>query len=101
MDSCWWLQRVAWLRCRPAAFARPPATAPRTLARKFELLLSHPSRKNNNAARVGHPHFFRKTEKTMLLAIHVGNTNTVLGLYKLEGESGSPATGLGRRGDAK
>ncbi|MGA2277492.1 MAG: type III pantothenate kinase [Terracidiphilus sp.] len=37
----------------------------------------------------------------MLLAIDVGNTNTVLGLYKLEGGSGSPATGLGRRGDAK
>jgi len=29
--------------------------------------------------------YFRKTEKTMLLAIDVGNTNTVLGLYKLEG----------------
>jgi len=37
----------------------------------------------------------------MLLAIDVGNTNTVLGLYKLEGASGSPATGLGRRGDSK
>ena len=37
----------------------------------------------------------------MLLAIDVGNTNTVLGLYKLEGEPGSPATGPGRRGDAK
>ena len=35
----------------------------------------------------------------MLLAIDVGNTNTVLGLYRLDGESGSPATGLGRRGD--
>jgi type III pantothenate kinase len=37
----------------------------------------------------------------MLLAIDVGNTNTVLGLYKLEDGSGSPATGLGRRGDEK
>jgi type III pantothenate kinase len=38
----------------------------------------------------------------MLLAIDVGNTNTVLGLYRLEGEkSGSPATGLGRWGDEK
>jgi type III pantothenate kinase len=37
----------------------------------------------------------------MLLAIDVGNTNTVLGLYRLEGESGSPATGLGRGGDDK
>jgi type III pantothenate kinase len=37
----------------------------------------------------------------MLLAIDVGNTNTVLGLYKLEGEPGSPATGPGRRGEAK
>jgi type III pantothenate kinase len=32
----------------------------------------------------------------MLLAIDVGNTNTVLGLYRLEG---SPATGPGRGGD--
>jgi len=37
----------------------------------------------------------------MLLAIDVGNTNTVLGLYRLEGEPGSPATGSGRRGDKK
>ncbi len=37
----------------------------------------------------------------MLLAIDVGNTNTVLGLYRLEGEPGSPAAGLGRRGDEK
>jgi type III pantothenate kinase len=35
----------------------------------------------------------------MLLAIDVGNTNTVLGLYRLEEEKpGSPATGLGRWG---
>jgi type III pantothenate kinase len=33
----------------------------------------------------------------MLLAIDVGNTNTVLGLYRLGEEAGSPATGLGRR----
>jgi type III pantothenate kinase len=37
----------------------------------------------------------------MLLAIDVGNTNTVLGLYRLDGESGSPAAGLGRRGNDK
>ena len=37
----------------------------------------------------------------MLLAIDVGNTNTVLGIYRLDGGSGSPATGLGRRGDEK
>jgi type III pantothenate kinase len=37
----------------------------------------------------------------MLLAIDVGNTNTVLGLYRLDGESGSPATGLGRGGGQK
>ncbi|MGA2351769.1 MAG: type III pantothenate kinase [Terracidiphilus sp.] len=37
----------------------------------------------------------------MLLAIDVGNTNTVLGLYKLGDGSGSPATDLGRRGDEK
>jgi type III pantothenate kinase len=35
----------------------------------------------------------------MLLALDVGNTNTTLGLYKLDGESaGSPATGPGRGG---
>jgi type III pantothenate kinase len=35
----------------------------------------------------------------MLLAIDVGNTNTVLGLYRLEAEvPGSPATGPGRSG---
>jgi len=38
----------------------------------------------------------------MLLAIDVGNTNTVLGLYRLDGEKaelpGSPATGPGRWG---
>jgi type III pantothenate kinase len=35
----------------------------------------------------------------MLLALDVGNTNTTLGLYKLEGEkAGSPATGPGRGG---
>ena len=37
----------------------------------------------------------------MLLAIDVGNTNTVLGLYRLGEEAGSPATGLGRRGADK
>ena len=37
----------------------------------------------------------------MLLAIDVGNTNTVLGIYRLDGGSGSPATGPGRRGDEK
>jgi type III pantothenate kinase len=37
----------------------------------------------------------------MLLAIDVGNTNTVLGLYRLDGTAGSPATGLGRGGDEK
>ena len=31
----------------------------------------------------------------MLLALDVGNTNTVLGLYKLDGASGSPAPGTG------
>jgi type III pantothenate kinase len=35
----------------------------------------------------------------MLLALDVGNTNTKLGLYKLDGKPGSPATGLGRRGE--
>ncbi|MGB7547468.1 MAG: type III pantothenate kinase [Terracidiphilus sp.] len=35
----------------------------------------------------------------MLLALDVGNTNTVLGLYRLDGEEpGAPATGLERRG---
>jgi type III pantothenate kinase len=35
----------------------------------------------------------------MLLALDVGNTNTTLGLYKLDGETaGSPATGPGRGG---
>jgi type III pantothenate kinase len=38
----------------------------------------------------------------MLLALDVGNTNTTLGLYKLDGEkAGSPATGLGRGGAEK
>jgi type III pantothenate kinase len=37
----------------------------------------------------------------MLLAIDVGNTNTVLGLYRLDGEPGPPAIGLGRRGGNK
>ena len=37
----------------------------------------------------------------MLLAIDVGNTNTVLGLYRLDGEAGSPTTGLGRGGAEK
>jgi type III pantothenate kinase len=38
----------------------------------------------------------------MLLALDVGNTNTVLGLYRLDGEeAGSPATGLRRRGAEK
>lgn len=38
----------------------------------------------------------------MLLALDVGNTNTTLGLYKLDGEqSGSPATGPGRAGAAQ
>jgi type III pantothenate kinase len=37
----------------------------------------------------------------MLLAIDVGNTNTVLGLYRLDGEAGPSATGLGRRGDER
>jgi len=34
----------------------------------------------------------------MLLAIDVGNTNTVLGLYRLDGEPGFPATGSSRSG---
>ena len=37
----------------------------------------------------------------MLLAIDVGNTNTVLGLYRIDEDSGSPAAGSGRRGDEK
>ncbi len=38
----------------------------------------------------------------MLLAIDVGNTNTVLGLYRLDAEKpGSPATGLRRGGGEK
>ena len=37
----------------------------------------------------------------MLLAIDVGNTNTVLGLYRLDGEPASQATDPGRRGDEK
>lgn len=37
----------------------------------------------------------------MLLAIDVGNTNTVLGLYWLEGEAGGPAAGSGRQGGEK
>jgi len=37
----------------------------------------------------------------MLLAIDVGNTNTVLGIYGLEGGAESPAAGLGRGGDAR
>jgi type III pantothenate kinase len=38
----------------------------------------------------------------MLLALDVGNTNTTLGLYKLDGETaGSPATGSGRGGAEK
>ncbi len=38
----------------------------------------------------------------MLLALDVGNTNTTLGLYKLDGETaGSPATGPGRGGATK
>ncbi len=34
----------------------------------------------------------------MLLALDVGNTNTKLGLYRLDGNPGSPATGPGRWG---
>ena len=37
----------------------------------------------------------------MLLAIDVGNTNTVLGLYRLDVEPGSPATDPGSQGGAK
>src|SRR5580658_3052661 len=38
----------------------------------------------------------------MLLALDVGNTNTTLGLYKLDGkQSESPATGAGRAGAAQ
>lgn len=38
----------------------------------------------------------------MLLALDVGNTNTTLGLYRLDGETaGSPATGPGRGGATK
>jgi type III pantothenate kinase len=38
----------------------------------------------------------------MLLALDVGNTNTTLGLYRLDGEdAGSPATGPGRGGAEK
>jgi type III pantothenate kinase len=37
----------------------------------------------------------------MLLALDVGNTNTTLGLYKLDGDTGSPATGPGRGGATK
>jgi type III pantothenate kinase len=37
----------------------------------------------------------------MLLAIDVGNTNTVLGLYRLDTEAGSPETSRDRRGAEK
>jgi len=37
----------------------------------------------------------------MLLAIDVGNTNTVLGLYRIDEDSVAPATDPGRRGDEK
>jgi type III pantothenate kinase len=37
----------------------------------------------------------------MLLALDVGNTNTVLGLYRLDGDPGSPATGHSRGGGEK
>jgi type III pantothenate kinase len=37
----------------------------------------------------------------MLLAIDVGNTNTVLGLYRIDEDSAAPATDAGRKGDGK
>jgi type III pantothenate kinase len=37
----------------------------------------------------------------MLLAIDVGNTNTVLGLYRIDEDSGIPAKDAGRGGDEK
>jgi type III pantothenate kinase len=37
----------------------------------------------------------------MLLAIDVGNTNTVLGLFRIDEEAAAPATGLGRGGNER
>jgi BirA family biotin operon repressor/biotin-[acetyl-CoA-carboxylase] ligase len=46
------------LKCRPAGFAPwPPAVGQTPSARRIEILRSHPSRKNKNAARMGHPVF--------------------------------------------
>jgi hypothetical protein len=49
----------------------------------LRFMVSHPSQKTRW---MRHPDFSGTLRKTMLLAIDVGNTNTVLGLYKLEGE---------------